>query len=250
MTASSASSDYVVETTQVRRAFGPFEAVRGIDLRIRAGETYGLLGPNGAGKTTLIRMLVGLLRPTAGRVTVLGHDMPDKMVLAQVGYMTQAKAIYADLSVRENVAFFAAMAGQRDPRRVDEVVALVDLADWADSPVSHLSGGMQQRVSLACALVHRPRLLLLDEPTVGVDPQLRVQFWDYFKGLNAEGVTIVVSSHVMDEASRCDRLGFIRAGELLAEGSPADLRQQAGTRTLEEAFLRFSNASVATGDAR
>jgi ABC-2 type transport system ATP-binding protein len=237
MTASNGSSDYVVETTQVRRAFGAFEAVRGIDLRIRVGETYGLLGPNGAGKTTLIRMLVGLLRPTAGRVTVLGHDMPDKTVLAQVGYMTQAKAIYADLSVRENVAFFAAMAGQRDPHRIDEVIALVDLVDWTDSPVSHLSGGM-------------PRLLLLDEPTVGVDPQLRVQFWDYFKGLNADGVTIVVSSHVMDEAEHCDRLGFIRAGELLAQGSPGDLRRQAGTSTLEEAFLHFSSASVVPGDAR
>ncbi len=235
--------DYVIETQQVKRAFGDFEAVRGIDLRICPGETYGLLGPNGAGKTTLIRMLVGLLRPTAGRVVVLGHEMPDKGVLAQVGYMTQAKALYTDLSVRENVRFFAAMAGRRDERRVDEVIALVDLRDWADSPVRTLSGGMQQRASLACALVHRPRLLLLDEPTVGVDPQLRVQFWDYFGRLNAEGVTILLSSHVMDEAERCHRLGFIRAGLLLAEGSPAELRAKAGTATLEGAFLRF-----ATGD--
>jgi ABC-2 type transport system ATP-binding protein len=235
--------DYVIETQQVKRAFGDFEAVRGVDLRIRSGETYGLLGPNGAGKTTLIRMLVGLLRPTAGRVVVLGHEMPDKRVLAQVGYMTQAKALYTDLSVRENVRFFGAMAGQRDEKRVNEVIALVDLRDWADSPVRTLSGGMQQRASLACALVHRPRLLLLDEPTVGVDPQLRVQFWDYFGQLNAGGVTILLSSHVMDEAERCHRLGFIRAGLLLAEGSPAELRAKAGAATLEGAFLRF-----ATGD--
>ncbi len=232
--------EFVVETEKVKRAFGSFEAVRGIDLRIRPGETYGLLGPNGAGKTTLIRMLVGLLRPTGGRVVVLGHEMPDKAVLAQVGYMTQAKAIYGDLSVRENVRFFAEMAGQRDEKRLDEVIALVDLGDWADTPVRNLSGGMQQRTSLACALVHRPRLLLLDEPTVGVDPQLRVQFWNYFGQLNAEGVTIVVSSHVMDEADRCHRLGFIRAGLLLAEGSPDELREGAGTATLEGAFLRFS----------
>jgi ABC-2 type transport system ATP-binding protein len=230
----------VIETQAARRAFGDFEAIRGIDLVIHPGETYGLLGPNGAGKTTLIRMLVGLLRPTAGRVLVLGREMPDKTVLAQVGYMTQAKAIYADLSVRENVHFFGAMAGQRDRRRIQEVIDLVDLAEWADSPVRHLSGGMQQRASLACALVHRPRLLLLDEPTVGVDPQLRVQFWDYFRRLNAEGVTIVVSSHVMDEAERCHRLGFIRAGLLLAEGSPDELRAQAGTPTLEAAFLAFA----------
>jgi ABC-2 type transport system ATP-binding protein len=232
---------YVVETLQVKRAFGSFEAVRGVDLRIRLGETYGLLGPNGAGKTTLIRMLVGLLRPTAGRVVVLGHEMPDKAVLAQVGYMTQSKAIYTDLSVRENVRFFGAMAGQRDEKRVDEVIDLVNLGEWADSPARNLSGGMQQRASLACALVHRPRLLLLDEPTVGVDPQLRVQFWDYFGQLNAEGVTIVVSSHVMDEADRCHRLGFVRAGLLLAEGTPDELRFQADADTLERAFLKFSD---------
>jgi ABC-2 type transport system ATP-binding protein len=232
--------EYVIETVQVRRAFGSFEAVRGVDLRISAGETYGLLGPNGAGKTTLIRMFVGLLRPTAGRVVVLGHEMPDKAVLAQIGYMTQSKAIYTDLSVRENVSFFGAMAGQRDESRVDEVISLVNLSDWADSLVRNLSGGMQQRTSLACALVHRPRLLLLDEPTVGVDPQLRVQFWDYFGQLNADGVTIVVSSHVMDEAERCHRLGFLRAGQLLAEGSPAALRAKARTETLEEAFLSFA----------
>ena len=232
--------EHVIDAFQVRRAFGSFEAVRGVDLRIRPGETYGLLGPNGAGKTTLIRMFVGLLRPTGGRVVVLGREMPDKAVLAQIGYMTQVKAVYTDLSVRENVRFFAAMAGQREKERVDEVIALVDLSDWADSPMRNLSGGMQQRASLACALVHRPRLLLLDEPTVGVDPQLRVQFWDYFGRLNADGVTIVVSSHVMDEAERCHRLGFIRAGRLLAEGSPEKLRARAGTKTLEDAFLKFA----------
>lgn len=232
--------DLAVETNDVTRFFGAFEAVRGISLRIQPGETYGLLGPNGAGKTTLIRMLVGLLRPSEGRVRVLGVEMPNKAVLAKVGYMTQSKAIYTDLSVRENIRFFGAMAGVRDERRVDEVISLVDLEDWADNAVRELSGGMQQRTSLACALVHRPQLLLLDEPTVGVDPQLRAQFWAYFATLNVEGVTIIVSSHVMDEADRCTRLGFLRSGRLLAEGPPGELRSMAGTDNLEEAFLRFS----------
>ncbi len=229
----------------VSKSFGRVQAVRELSLRVPAGQTYGLLGPNGAGKTTLIRLIAGLLRAEGGTVRVLGATMPDKAILAQVGYMTQAHALYSDLTVRENVAFFAAMAGGVSRARVQQVIALVDLDERAESLVSTLSGGMQQRVSLACALVHRPRLLLLDEPTVGVDPQLRVQFWDYFRQLNAEGVTIVVSSHVMDEAERCDRLGFLRAGRLLAEGSAEALRHRAATRTLEEAFLHFAESEAA-----
>lgn len=230
----------VVQATELHKHFGSLHAVDGMDLTVQAGEIYGLLGPNGSGKTTLIRLLVGLLRPTAGRAAVLGRTMPNKPVLAQVGYMTQAPALYDDLGARENVAFFAAICGGASRARIDEILALVDLADRADSLVRTLSGGMKQRLSLACALVHRPRLLLLDEPTVGVDPQLRVSFWSYFRQLAAQGVTLVVSSHVMDEAERCDRLGFVRQGRLLAEGSAATLRAQAGAATLEEAFLHFA----------
>jgi ABC-2 type transport system ATP-binding protein len=234
----------VIRTEALRKDFGSLHAVAGVDLAIPPGEIYGLLGPNGSGKTTLIRLLIGLLRPTSGRVTLLGRPMPDKPVLSQVGYMTQAVALYEDLSVRDNVAFFAAMydpAQRVDRARVDEVLALVDLSDRAGNLVRTLSGGMKQRLSLACALVHRPRLLLLDEPTVGVDPQQRVAFWAYFRRLVAEGVTIVISSHVMDEAERCDRLGFMRQGRLLAEGSAAALRAQANAASLEEAFLHFAN---------
>jgi ABC-2 type transport system ATP-binding protein len=232
--------DPAITLDTVTKRFGAIVAVDGLSLSIPAGITYGLLGPNGAGKTTLIRLIAGLLRADAGTVRVLGTRMPDKAILARIGYMTQAHALYTDLSARENVAFFGAMAGTSDRARVDEVLALVDLADRANSPVGTLSGGMKQRVSLACALVHRPDLLLLDEPTVGVDPQLRVQFWTYFRQLNTEGVTILVSSHVMDEAERCDRLGFVRQGRRLAEGNSAELRQRAGTATLEEAFLAFA----------
>ena len=153
-----------IETEQLHKHFGALRAVDGIDLAVQPGEIYGLLGPNGSGKTTLIRLLVGLMRPTSGRAVVLGHAMPNKATLSQVGYMTQAGALYDDLTVRENIDFFAAMCGGVDRARVDEVIALVDLDERAGSLVRTLSGGMKQRTSLACALAHRPRLLLLDEP--------------------------------------------------------------------------------------
>ncbi len=232
----------VVRTEALSKHFGPIRAVDGLELVVRPGEIYGLMGPNGSGKTTLIRLLIGLLRPTAGRVWTLGREIPDKAALAQVGYMTQAHALYNDLTVRDNVAFFGEMCGlgRGDRARIDQVLALTDLADRARSPVRTLSGGLKQRTSLACALVHGPRLLLLDEPTVGVDPQLRASFWAYFRQLAGEGVTLIVSSHVMEEAQRCDRLGFMRLGKLLAEGSAPELQEQAGTATLEEAFLHFA----------
>ena len=235
--------DPAVRTEALRKLFGSIPAVDGLNLSIPVGQIYGLLGPNGSGKTTLIRLLLGLLRPTSGRALILGTEMPNKPVLSQIGYMTQSPALYAELTARENVAFFAAMYSAREPidrRRIDEVLDLVDLSDRAGSQAHTLSGGMKQRLSLACAIVHRPRLLLLDEPTVGVDPQLRAAFWSYFRRLAADNVTIVVSSHVMDEAERCDRLGFLRLGNLLAEGTAAELRAQAGTATLEEAFLSFA----------
>jgi len=149
-----------------------------------------------------------------------------------------------DLTLRENTTFFAEMCGGVSRQQVDEVIALIGLQDRADSLVRTLSGGMKQRTSLACALVHRPRLLLLDEPTVGIDPQLRVTFWSYFRRLADEGVTLIVSSHVMDKAERCDRLGFMRQGRLLAEGSAAELRAQAGAATLEEAFLQLAESGT------
>ncbi len=238
----------VVEATDLHKHFGPIHAVDGLSLSVQAGEIYGLLGPNGSGKTTLIRLLIGLLRPTSGSASVLGQPMPDKAILAQVGYMTQASALYEDLTVRENVAFFAAMCGGASGERVDEAVALVDLQDRAGSIVRTLSGGMKQRTSLACALVHRPPLLLLDEPTVGIDPQLRFAFWQYFRRLADGGTTLVVSSHVMDEAERCDRLGFIRQGRLLAEGTTAELRTLAGAANLEEAFLRLADGAPEGGE--
>jgi ABC-2 type transport system ATP-binding protein len=232
------SDAYAVNVDGVSKSFGAFKALNGVNLRVRQGEIYGLLGPNGAGKTTLIRLICGLLEAHAGNVTVLGHRMPDVAVLRHIGYMTQQAALYPSISVDENVKFFAAINGA--DAGVREALELVQLWDRRASVVAELSGGMRQRCSLACALVHKPELLLLDEPTVGVDPQLRVQFWEYFRRMASEGTTLIVSSHVMDEADRCQRLGLIQYGKLLAEGSPADIRAQGGSSNLEEAFLALA----------
>lgn len=232
------SDAYAVDVENVVKSFGSQKALDGLTLRVKPGEIYGLLGPNGSGKTTLIRAIVGLVAPDSGTVTVLGRRIPDLDILAKVGYMTQQAALYPDLSVEENLRFFAAISGADGD--VTEVLKTVELDQRRSSVVSTLSGGMRQRCSLACALVHRPKLLLLDEPTVGVDPQLRVQFWEHFREMAAAGTTILVSSHVMDEAERCQRLGLIRLGKLLTEGTPAEVRATAGTENLEEAFLKLS----------
>jgi ABC-2 type transport system ATP-binding protein len=238
-----ATETFAVDVEAVVKQFGKQRALDGVTLRVRRGEVYGLLGPNGAGKTTLIRSLVGLVAPEAGTVSVLGQRMPQLEVLAHVGYMTQQAALYPDLSAEENVHFFGAIYGRVDGVR--DALEIVDLWDRRKSVVSTLSGGMRTRCSLACALVHKPDLLLLDEPTVGVDPQLRVQLWDRFRKMAAGGTTIVVSSHVMDEAERCDRLGLIRFGKLLAEGTVAEIKAKAGVDRLEDAFLKLSEAAPA-----
>ncbi len=232
------SEQVAVEVDSITKRFGDIKALNGVSLRVRRGEIYGLLGPNGAGKTTLIRCIVGLVAPSSGAVTVLGKRLPNLDVLRGVGYMTQQAALYPGLSVEENVKFFAAIYGVESG--VKDALDFVDLYQRRGSVVSTLSGGMRQRCSLACALVHRPQLLLLDEPTVGVDPQLRVQFWEQFRKMAAAGTTIIVSSHVMDEAERCQRLGLIQYGRVLAEGSPSEVRAKAGTQNLEEAFLRLA----------
>src|SRR4030088_2471367 len=232
------SESWAVEVENVSKSFGDIKALDGVTLRVKQGEIYGLLGPNGAGKTTLIRAFVGLVEPSGGTVTVLGRKMPNVENLRNVGYMTQQAALYPGLSVEENVQFFAAVNGAESG--VTDALKLVELDQRRKSVVTTLSGGMRQRCSLACALVHKPQLLLLDEPTVGVDPQLRVQFWEEFRWMAGAGTTIIVSSHVMDEAERCQRLGLVQYGKLLAEGSPDEVRAQAGTSNLEEAFLRLA----------
>jgi len=231
-----------VEASGVDFAFGKRPVLNDLSLSVPPGVTFGILGANGAGKTTLVRLLIGLLRPRSGEVRVLG-ERPSPSLTARVGYMPQLNALYLALTVQENLEFFARMYGMSNRRERREAVArvldLVGLADRAGDPITSLSGGMRQRVSLAVALVHRPPVLLLDEPTVGLDPELRATFWDHFHEMTKAGATLLISSHTMDDAAHCDRLGFLQEGRLIAEGTPDELRASTGSdgASLEDAFL-------------
>jgi ABC-2 type transport system ATP-binding protein len=246
---SGTTSGMAIETRGLSKSFGPIRAVDGVDLDLEPGRIYGLLGPNGSGKTTLIRLLTGLARPGKGTARVLGIEMPSRSNLGRIGYMTQVDGIYDELSAFENLRFFAALYGVRDSGPIDEALRLVELADRRNTPAHELSGGMRRRLSLACALVHRPAVLFLDEPTVGVDPALRVQFWNHFRALAAGGTTLLVSSHVMDEADRCDELLLMYSGRILARGTGRELRDRAATDDLEGAFLRLGAIGAADAPA-
>lgn len=220
------TSSPALEVTRLHKQYGHITALKEISLAVQPGEIFGLLGANGAGKSTLIHILVGALRPTSGEVRVLGMNpfRETAVIRQQIGFMPQAPALYEDLSARDNIRFFAqAHAIPNLKQRLDEILAFTDLEARQHDPVFGFSGGMKQRVSLACALVHRPRLLLLDEPSAGVDPQLREAFWHHFRQLAAEGVTILVSTHQMDEAMYCDRLLVMRRGVVLTCDTPRQL---------------------------
>lgn len=239
------ASAAAVQAIGLRKDFGPIHAVDGIDLALEPGRIYGLLGPNGSGKTTLIRLLAGLAKASAGEARILGTTMPNRPMLGKLGYMPQAEALYPDLSVGENIGFFATLQGVRGRDQIDRALGLVELDERRGTPVLELSGGMRRRLSLAVTLVHEPPVVILDEPTVGVDPALRVQFWSHFRRLADAGTTILVASHVMDEADRCDELVFVRSGRVLARGTGSELRAKAGTDNLETAFLRFAGLDEA-----
>jgi ABC-2 type transport system ATP-binding protein len=209
-----------------------------LSCRVRSGAVTGLLGPSGSGKSTLIRAIVGVQREATGRVGVLGLPAGSFGVRGRVGYVTQAPSVYGDLTVRENIEYFAAILGA--PRnQIDEVIATVSLSSDARHRVDRLSGGQQARVSLATALLGSPELLVLDEPTVGLDPLLRQELWALFHALADDGRSLLVSSHVMDEADRCDRLLLLRDGHLLADTTPLELRQRTGREDLDDAFLQL-----------
>jgi ABC-2 type transport system ATP-binding protein len=223
---------------------GGADVLRHISLDVPSGAVTGLLGPSGCGKSTLMRAIVGVQIVASGDVTVLGEPAGSSGLRARVGYVTQAPSVYGDLSVRENLRFFGRVLGTA-PARVDAVTATVGLEEFADRVVDRLSGGQRARVSLATALLNEPPLLVLDEPTVGLDPVLRRDLWAMFRGLAEGGTSLLVSSHVMDEAGHCDRLLLMRDGRILASETPEELRRATGEHDLGEAFLRMIERSEA-----
>ena len=220
---------------------GSRRVLPGLSFAVPAGQVTGLLGPSGSGKTTLMRALVGVQIVRSGQVTVLGEPAGSPDLRYRVGYVTQSPSVYGDLSVRDNVRYFAALYGM-SAREAEAAISDVGLADAAEQQVNDLSGGQRGRASLACALVGSPEVLVLDEPTVGLDPVLRVELWGRFHALADAGTTLIVSSHVMDEAGRCDRLLLLRDGELLADSTPEQLRVDGRSQDLEEAFLNVVRA--------
>jgi ABC-2 type transport system ATP-binding protein len=235
-------SDTAVDIQQLTRRFGALTAVSSLTLQIARGEVFGLLGPNGSGKTTTIRMLCGLLDPTEGTATVAGLDIrtsPERVKM-QIGYMSQRFGLYEDLTVAENLDFYGGIYGLRSharAARVAEVVGFLGIGGRLAQLAAQLSGGWKQRLALGCALLHRPPVLFLDEPTAGVDPAARRNFWKAIHDLAHGGTTVLVTTHYMDEAERCDRLAMMSLGRLIALGTPAEVAAQVGGTTLEDAFI-------------
>jgi ABC-2 type transport system ATP-binding protein len=233
----------------VIKSFGRQRVLDGLTVDIPTGVTYCLLGPNGSGKTTFIRAVVQLLRLDGGEMSVLDRPVSEVgEIYSQIGYMTQHKALYPDLTIEENMEFYAGLYGiekQLRMERQEELLEMVDLLEHRSRLAGALSGGMYQRLSLACTLIHQPRLLLLDEPTVGVDPRLRQTFWDYFGRLTQEGKTVLITTHLMDEAEKCQRVGYMRAGRMAAEGSPEEILRLAGLRPILKLWLAEPQKDVA-----
>ncbi len=245
-------SDIVISTNRLERRFGKLMAVRDVNLEVKRGEIFGVLGPNGAGKSTTIRMLCGILTPSGGTGTVVGFDIlrDSERIKQNIGYMTQRFSLYEDLTVEENLQFYSGvygMSGKRKVERIEQVLAKSNLLDRRHQLAGTLSGGWKQRVALASATIHQPPLLFLDEPTAGVDPVSRRDFWEHIHELAREGTTVLVTTHYMDEAERCHRLAFIFRGSLLDFGSPDEIVKR---RELLVAELQVGDAQAAELELR
>ncbi|MCM3626371.1 ABC transporter ATP-binding protein [Paenibacillus glycanilyticus] len=233
-----------IAVSHIVRRFGERTVLSDISLTVPRGELFGLLGPSGSGKTTLIKLITGIDRADGGKVELFGQPMPQLKMLQAFGYMAQADALYQELTGKENMAFYGSLyglTGKALASRIQSCAALVNLNDHLDKSVNAYSGGMKRRLSLAIALLHEPQLLVLDEPTVGIDPVLRKAIWNELRDLTQTGVTIIVTTHVMDEAEKCDRLGLIRDGKLIAVDTPRAIIEQAGVHTIEEAFIALGS---------
>lgn len=236
--------DLAIDCRALVKRFGVYTAVRGATFQLPAGSIMGFVGPNGAGKTTLIRMLCGVLVPSEGSATVLGYDVmtqPEE-IKQRIGYMSQKFSLYDDLTVSENLDFYAGVYGLHGKRASEQktrVIERIGLQERTPQLVASLSGGWKQRVALACALLHSPQLLILDEPTAGVDPVSRRIFLNLIHQLAREGITVLISTHYMDEAATCDFLGFVFYGRLIAFGSPAGMKERAGMDNLEDLFIYY-----------
>jgi len=242
-------SEKVVTFNNVVKEFDGFKALNNISFSIDEGGLYGLIGPNGAGKSTAIRIMTGLIKPTKGEVDVLGYHPQDAEVRPLVGYMPQEMALYQDLTVRENLEFFGKLysISKKDlKKRIADLLDFVELSKWDKTIIANLSGGMKHRTSLAVALLSKPRLLVLDEPTVGVDPELRASFWQRFNDMRKDGTTILLTTHYMDEATRCEKIGLINHGRLIAKGTPDGLLKLTKTSNLEDAFLSLTRQKKET----
>ena len=239
---------YAVQAEGLTKRFGGFVAVDHVDLAIKRGDIFGFLGPNGAGKSTTIRMLCGLMTPSKGRAEVLGLDVArePEMIRSRIGYMSQRSSLYNDLTVSELLNFYARVYGLSDAERRGKVAGWIERAglDGRERQlVGTLSGGWRQRLALGCAILHRPELLLLDEPTSGTDPVQRREFWELIYRFGDEGTTVLVTTHYMDEAEHCGTLAFIHGGRIIAQGTPAGIKRAAGMPTLEDVFV-----SLMSGD--
>lgn len=231
----------IIQVKDLEQGYGKTTVLSRINLTVQAGEILGLIGPSGAGKTTLINSIMGMLKPKKGTVTVLGTAMPNRQILAKIGFMAQSDALYETLTARENLSFFGQMQGMNQkelPARIDYATSVVNLNEDLDKYVKNYSGGMKRRLSLAISLVADPEILILDEPTVGIDPELRQQIWRELHKLGQAGKTILLTTHVMDDAEESDSLLMVRNGLAIAQGRPEKLVQQYGVKNIEEVFLK------------